>query len=211
MKITKIGHCCLLIKENGQTFLTDPGIFTLAQNDMTGIDVILITHEHADHFHIESLKKVLLNNPEASVITNKAVGKLLEVEDIKYEILEGQSTKMFGNVLVEAFDGKHEEIYPGVPDVQNTGYFIAGRLFYPGDSFFNPKKPVEILALPVVAPWLKISESINYALELKPKVVFPVHDGFLKISGPFYAVPKRFIETQGIEFREMEINKEIEL
>ncbi len=96
-------------------------------------------------------------------------------------------------------------------DVQNTGYFIAGRLFYPGDSFFNPERQVEILALPVVAPWLKIAESINYALELKPKVVFPVHDGFLKIPGPFYTVPKRFIETQGIIFNGMELNKEIEL
>ncbi len=99
MKITKIGHCCLLIKENGQTFLTDPGLFTTGQNDITGINVILITHEYSDHFHVESIKKVLLNNPEAFVVTNTAVGKLLDAENIKYEILEGKSTKMFGNVL----------------------------------------------------------------------------------------------------------------
>ncbi len=46
MNITKIGHCCLLIKEQGLTILTDPGTWTTDQNNLTGIDVVLITHEH---------------------------------------------------------------------------------------------------------------------------------------------------------------------
>ncbi|MBI2052837.1 MAG: MBL fold metallo-hydrolase, partial [Candidatus Ryanbacteria bacterium] len=28
MKITKFGHCCLLIKENGVRILTDPGTYS---------------------------------------------------------------------------------------------------------------------------------------------------------------------------------------
>lgn len=182
--------------------MTDPGMFTDAQNSVTGIDIILITHEHQDHLHIDSVKKILENNPQAVIVTNTAVGKLLDQEGLIYQILEhGQSLK-FEQLLIEAFGKEHADIYPAIPKVQNTGYFISNRLFYPGDAFTNPGKPVEILALPVAGPWLHISETIDYALLLKPKIVFPVHDGFLKFGGPFYAVPKKFIEPQGIKFLE---------
>lgn len=56
MKVTKFGHCCLLIEEEGLRILTDPGSYSTRQNDVQNIDVILITHEHPDHLHIESLK-----------------------------------------------------------------------------------------------------------------------------------------------------------
>lgn len=55
MKITKLGHCCLVIEEAGQKILTDPGTFTTSQNDMTDINILLITHEHADHYHLDSV------------------------------------------------------------------------------------------------------------------------------------------------------------
>lgn len=95
MKITKLGHCCLLIEEKGVVVLTDPGIYSQQQNEITGIDVILITHEHSDHFHIESVKKIVSHNPAAKIITNTAVSKLLEKEDLAYQILEN------GNLLEE--------------------------------------------------------------------------------------------------------------
>ena len=61
MKIKKLGHCCLVIETNGKRIMTDPGSFTDKQTEEQNIDLILITHEHSDHFHIESLKKVLIN------------------------------------------------------------------------------------------------------------------------------------------------------
>src|SRR3990167_6726087 len=77
MKIKKIGHCCLIIEEAGLRVMTDPGIYSTEQNNAKNIDVVLITHEHGDHLHMESLKTVLANNPKAKVITNNAVGKIL--------------------------------------------------------------------------------------------------------------------------------------
>ena len=62
MKITKLGHCCLIVKEGNITILTDPGSYTTDQNTVKGIDIVLITHEHGDHFHVESLKAILKNN-----------------------------------------------------------------------------------------------------------------------------------------------------
>lgn len=202
MKIKKIGHCCLLIQTQDLTILTDPGNFSVDQNIVKGINVILITHEHADHLHIESLQEVLKNNPQAQVITNSGVGKKLDEKNIAYTLLEGTATTEIKNVLIEAFDGKHEEIFEELGQVQNTGYFIDNKLFYPGDSFHNPGKPVDVLALPVAGPWSKIPDAIRYALEVMPKYAFPVHDGMLQKDriGMFHATPEKVLTEKGIKF-----------
>ena len=82
MKSTKFGHCCLLVEENGVRILTDPGSYSTQQTQVKNIDFVLITHEHEDHLHVDSLKALLENNPQAKIITNKSVGALLEKEGI---------------------------------------------------------------------------------------------------------------------------------
>jgi L-ascorbate metabolism protein UlaG (beta-lactamase superfamily) len=201
MQITKIGHCCLLIKDQGLAILTDPGAFSSEQDSMTGIDVVLITHEHQDHFHVDSVKAIMKNNLNAKIVTNTAVGKFLDEAQIPYQILEHGDNENFGEVLVEGFGEKHAEVYKAIPLVQNTGYFISGRLFYPGDAFTDPGKPVEILALPVAGPWLKISEPIDYAKALKPKFSFPVHDAIVSKAGGFiHNMMENFLKPDGIKY-----------
>ena len=107
MKIKKVGHCCLFIQTGKINILTDPGVYSVAQNEIKNIDVVLITHEHADHFHVNSLREVLVNNPEARVITNSAVGKILEAENISFEVLDDKVAKEIKGVLIQAFDCKH--------------------------------------------------------------------------------------------------------
>lgn len=210
MTITKLGHCCLLIKEKDLTVLTDPGSWTTAQNEFTGIKLILITHEHSDHLHVDSLKTILKNNPNAKVITNNGVAKILDKEGIQYELLlHGQSTTM-NEILIEGFGEKHAEIYETVIPVDNTGYFIANRFFYPGDASTNPGKQVEILALPVAGPWVKVGDFMEYAKLIKPNHAFPVHDGGLKYFGSSHNVPLKELPKFGIQFTIPEEGKEME-
>lgn len=201
MKIKKIGHCCLFIETEKLKILTDPGSFSVEQNSIKGIDIILITHEHGDHIHTGSLKEIIQNNPEVKIITNSGVAKILDQEGIKYEILE-TGIKEINQLILEAFDAKHEEIFEQIGQVKNTAYFIDEKLFYPGDSFYNPKKDIDILALPVAGPWCKISEAIKYALALKPKKVFPVHEGMLQKDkvGAAHAIPEKVLAENNIEF-----------
>jgi L-ascorbate metabolism protein UlaG (beta-lactamase superfamily) len=201
MKITKFGHCCLSVEERGVRILVDPGNYTSAQNEAKGIHIVLITHhEHRDHLDMESLKRVLKNNPSAKVMTNRSAGAVLEKEGIPYVALEdGQSTVENG-VRIEAFGKKHAVIYPTLPAIDNTGYFIANRFFYPGDALTNPNKPVEILAFPVTAVWLKLSEAIDYVKQIKPKICFPVHEGNLKSPGSVYTRPSTLLGELGIKF-----------
>jgi L-ascorbate metabolism protein UlaG (beta-lactamase superfamily) len=215
MKITKYGHCCLLIEENRVRVLTDPGMYTTAQNEVKNIDAIVITHEHADHFHIDSIKKILENNPNIPIITNSAVDALLKKENISHATVveDLQNTEIKG-VKFSGYGNNHAEIYQDRMLVQNTGYMIGERLFYPGDAFYNPKCAVEILALPVAGPWCKIKHSIDMYLDIKPKIIFPVHDGQLNDfgngsirNGQVAIIAKE----NGIQFLELEIGKETEL
>lgn len=201
----------MLIEEKGLRILTDPGSYSTGQDSVSGIDVILITHEHADHLHIESLKRVLKNNPFAKIITNKGVGVLLDKERIVYTLVEDGLKIIEKGIAIEGFGKKHAIMHQAFPQVDNTGYFVGDKLFYPGDALTNPFRNVEILALPVAGPWLKLSEAIEYAKEVKPRLCFPVHEGILKSPGGVHQLPPRVLEPLGIKFVVLELEKEVEL
>ena len=200
MIITKLGHCCLVIQEQGSKILTDPGDYTTTQVEVTSLAAVLITHEHADHLHVPSLTQVVRNNPGVRVITNRAVGEVLAKAGMAFEVVEHDQEVMVGAVKVEGYGEKHAHIYETVKDVVNTGYFINGKLFYPGDAFYNPGRAIDVLALPVDAPWLVISEPLRYALELAPRIAFPVHDGGRKRPGVEVRLPGKVLPEHGVQF-----------
>ena len=62
------------------------------------------------------------------------------------------------------------------------------------------------MALPVAGPWMKLEEAIEYAKAVKPKVIFPVHDGMLRQGqelGPTRRIPTMLLEPLGIEYVDM--------
>src|SRR6185437_79091 len=163
MNITKLGHCCLVLEVNGVKIITDPGNFTEAQNTLTGIHILLITHEHQDHFHTQSVAAIVKNNPDIEVVCNKAVAALIAKENIPCKVSvvsDGESVTAAG-VLIEGFGTEHAPIYGDMGKVENTGYMVANTFYFPGDNFHAPGKAIEVLALPVAAPWMKISECVD--------------------------------------------------
>ena len=112
MKINKLGHCCLVVEPKaGVRIMTDPGDFSTLQLEAKNISAVLITHEHGDHLHIESLKKVLENNPEAEVITNTAVGRLLDEAGIIHHVVDKGAGREVAGVSICSFGNLHAEIY----------------------------------------------------------------------------------------------------
>jgi L-ascorbate metabolism protein UlaG (beta-lactamase superfamily) len=208
MTITKFGQCCLLIETNGKRILTDPGRFSTRQDTLVDIDIILITHEHADHCHTDSLIKILENNPEAIVVSNTSVAALLKETEIDTHIVEGRDSATVVDILLEAYDGPHVEIFEDFGLVQNTGYLIEKSFFYPGDAYTVPDKAVDILALPVAGPWCKVSDAIHYAVKVQPRVTFPVHDATLSELGKSVTYPhfKRELKKHNIIFADLPHN-----
>jgi L-ascorbate metabolism protein UlaG (beta-lactamase superfamily) len=179
---------------------------------LSDIDIVLITHEHADHFHIDSVQRIIANNPGAAIVSNGAVGLELEKAGIAFSKVEGTESATIMEIVLEAFDHRHEEIFEELGQVQNTGYFIDGRLFYPGDSFGNPEKSIEILALPVAGPWCKLADAIRYALSVKPMKVFPVHDGMIEEDklGSTHGISAMVLGQHRIEFTAVKAGESVE-
>lgn len=212
MKIKKLGHCCFVAEpKEGVRIMTDPGAFSILQIAEKNIDAILITHEHSDHLHIDSLRDVLKNNLEAIVITNTAVGNILDKNGISYtKVEEGESLEIKG-VKISGFGNVHAEIYEDFGKVQNTGYMID-NLCYAGDSFNYPDADVDILALPVAGPWMKISDAVEYAKNIRPRICFPVHDAIIQdFASFFWKIPETILGEDNILFKKLEIGKEEEI
>lgn len=180
MKITKLGHCALVIEDSGKKLLTDPGNFTIeTQEEERGLSVILITHEHGDHMHVSSVKKLVAENPGVVMVSNGSVAKLLENEGIACTVVgDGESREVAG-FTIAGFGTKHAEIYGAMAQVENTGYLVNEKFYFPGDNFYNPQRPVDVLALPVAGPWMKISMAIDFAKAVKARAGFGVHDGMI--------------------------------
>jgi L-ascorbate metabolism protein UlaG (beta-lactamase superfamily) len=179
MKITKFGHCCLVLDIDGVKIMTDPGSFTTEQNTVIGIDAVLITHSHQDHYHAESVSQIKKNNPTAVFITNSEVGELLKKEGVDFtKVSDGETTEV-KEVKIEGFGRDHAEMYGEMGKCENTAYMVANTFYFPGDNFHNPERKVDIMALPVAAPWLKISEVIDFAKEIQARAAFGVHDGMI--------------------------------
>lgn len=211
MHITKFGHSCLLVEENGARILFDPGVWSDGHRDLKNIDAIFITHEHQDHCDIPSILAIQKNNPDAPIYTNSGVGEKLTEVSIQYQLCGNGQTVNVKGVSVAGVGTDHAEIYSAFPIVRNTGYMIGNRFFYPGDTLEStPPASVEIFALPVVAPWMRMADCLDFVKRISPKICFPVHDGFLEFPGPFHAIPRKVLEDSGVKWVVLENEKRCE-
>jgi len=207
MIIKKFAHSCLLIEVDGVKILTDLGSWNPEVPNVSGLNAVLITHEHQDHFDIEKLKVLLSQNEGTKVITHPAVGEKLREAAIEYQSIETGERIEVAGVSVESCGSDHAIIYGTTPPCRNTGYLIADRFYMPGDALHDtPSKQIEILALPTGGPWMKVSEAIDYAKSLKPKIVIPIHDAMYTEEVRESSIPRWFgtpIEAAGIKFVNM--------
>lgn len=181
MNITKYEHACFTVEKDGQALVVDPGNWTTDFIVPENVVGIVITHGHADHFDKTHISAILDKNPDAVIISDQSIIDQLGAPNAKPVVVGEPIT--IGAFMLDFFGGDHATIHPSIPTLPNTGVMINDQIYYPGDSFAIPTKPVAVLALPVSAPWLKFSETIDFLVALKPKVVFPTHDAILSDTG----------------------------
>jgi L-ascorbate metabolism protein UlaG (beta-lactamase superfamily) len=181
MRLTKYTHSCVRLERDGAVLVIDPGAFS-ERSALDGVDAILITHEHQDHVDVDAIGDALGKHPAARIYTNDATAKLLTANpaeglgDVVTTVDSGQSFEAAG-FPVRTFSGWHGVIHPDLPPVPNLGFLIADRVYHPGDSFDVPEGvPVDTLFVPVTAPWLKLSESIDFVRAVRPRRAYALHD-----------------------------------
>ena len=183
MRITKFGHACVRIEHDGQVVVIDPGAFTEAEA-VDGATAVLVTHEHADHLHVDHLRAT-----DAPVFTIEAVREQIAQEDRAVAdrvTLVSPGEQVDVGLPVTVVGELHAVIHEDLPRVHNSGYVVdvgSVRLYHPGDALTPPGGPVDVLFLPVHAPWSKISEVIDFGRSVGAPRAVAVHDGLLNDTG----------------------------
>jgi L-ascorbate metabolism protein UlaG (beta-lactamase superfamily) len=187
MELTKKGHACVRLEQDGRVLVIDPGAYG-EPDAAVGADVILVTHEHPDHFDEGNLRAALEANPAAELWTPASVADRISAAfPGRVHTVGHGDTFTAAGFDVQVHGELHAVIHPDIPRITNVGFLVNGSVFHPGDALTVPGRPVDTLLLPVMAPWSKLSEVVDYLREVKPARALDVHDALLAdLARPTY-------------------------
>jgi L-ascorbate metabolism protein UlaG (beta-lactamase superfamily) len=186
MRLRKLGHACLLVSSGDARILLDPGTFSTGFEDLDGLTAVLVTHQHPDHVDVARLPQLLERNPQAQLIADVATAQMLRDDHGVDATVAGAGDTYDVGVPVEVVGDLHAQIHPDIPRVPNVGYLLDGRLLHPGDSLEVRDRQVEILALPTMAPWMRLADAVDFLRAVAPRSAVPVHDGLLRSPDLYY-------------------------
>jgi L-ascorbate metabolism protein UlaG (beta-lactamase superfamily) len=187
MLVTHIGHACLLIETAGVRVLLDPGAFTHGFAELSGLDAVLITHAHPDHYDAERLPALLEANDGARLIVEPELAVEMKRVEIDASGLHPGESVTFGDLVVSAFGGTHALIHDDIPRIGNIGLLFSAdgepTFFHPGDSYASVPEGVDVLGVPLSAPWAALKETVEFVRALRPRVAVPIHDAIVSSVG----------------------------
>lgn len=176
MRLTKFGHACVRIETGDHTIVIDPGGFTEPEA-VDGATAVLITHQHGDHYSADHLRRT-----DAPIHTIAAVADVIreEAPDVAERVsVVGPGQELDPGVPTRAVGQKHAVIHPEMPHFDNSGFLLeveGTTIYHPGDALTLPGVPVDLLLLPVSAPWLKVGECIDFARDVGAPRSLAIHD-----------------------------------
>ena len=183
MRLTKLGHSCVRLEKDGATLVIDPGGWSDPAGALAGASAVLITHEHPDHLDAGAVRAAMTGEPGLQLWANASVAEQIGDFGTRVHAVDHGDTFTAAGFDVHVYGHDHAQIYREIPIVVNTGFAVDGEVFHPGDSLTVPEDRVPTLLLPIVAPWLKTAEMIDYAREVGPRRAYAIHDAVLNENG----------------------------
>jgi L-ascorbate metabolism protein UlaG (beta-lactamase superfamily) len=179
VKIIRMGHAAVVIEAADTRLLIDPGNISVDETfDLDGLDGIVATHQHPDHLDPDRIGRLLQRNEGATLLCDPETAEL--VEHGAWTAHTHDDETYIGGLTVLGVGAQHAEIVPALPRIANTGILVSAEgeptLFHPGDSYELAPEGVDVLALPLGAPWAKISETVDFVARVSPGTLFPIHD-----------------------------------
>jgi L-ascorbate metabolism protein UlaG (beta-lactamase superfamily) len=183
VRITRLGHAALLVETPGARVLLDPGVFSADEAfALRALDAVVVTHQHPDHLDPERAAGLVESNPGAVFLADPETAQ--QQGGPWQSHVDGDVTEV-GDVRIAAVGERHAEILPTLPLIANVGVVVTGpgsagddlRLFHPGDSYETIPSDVDVLALPLAAPWARVADTVAFLRGVAPRAFLPIHDG----------------------------------
>lgn len=237
---TWIGHATVYINVFGVKIITDPVLskrigmqlgskiiigpkrFTpsaLTIDEISDVDVILLSHAHFDHFDIPTLS--LLLRPSVKLITAKNTSKLLKNISFAniYELDIGESIDLKNGLTISTVPVKHwGKRLPWNNDYGYTSYLIEKdgvRLWFAGDTAYSPvfnclkdKGEIDVAFLPIAAyspvdyqeGHCTPEQAWKIFLESGARLFAPIHwDTFVLSKEPVHEPIERLLKAAGTQ------------
>ena len=148
MRLTHLGHSCLLVETADTRILIDPGMWSPRAFDQRDLHAVLVTHQHPDHVDQERLPELLRANPEAELLADPGAARLLREKGLDAEAFEEEDEVVVGGARIAAAGQNHALIHEEIQRISNTGMVVRAEgeptLFHPGDAL--DAEPEEVLS-----------------------------------------------------------------
>jgi L-ascorbate metabolism protein UlaG (beta-lactamase superfamily) len=211
MRLTKLGHACVRIEHAGAVVMLDPGMFT-DPGAVDGATAVLVTHEHPDHYLPDHLRRT-----DAPIWTIADVAARIreDAPDIAERVtVVSPDEQLDVGLPVRVVGELHAVIHPEFPRFHNSGYVVTAgdtSIYHPGDALTEPGQAVDVLCLPVSAPWMRASEAVEFARAVKAPRNVAIHDriyseaGLSIVDGHLNA----FLPKAGLDYRRLADGEEL--
>lgn len=204
--IHPVEHGTLVLLWKGLTIFVDPGRNTGPFPGIPAADLILITHEHSDHFDTSTVNSILQRSTR--IIAGQYVydNNLSAAMRAQTTVLANGETSQWMGITVEAV--AMYNLPPGMiyhPEARGNGYVLTiggKRIYVSGDTEDTPEMralpDIEVAFLAMNQPFTMTPEQAASAVrEFRPAVVYPYH-----YSGSGLARFKQLVGSDlGIEVR----------
>lgn len=206
-----LGYSGVIIRVGGKTIIIDPSD-TINAEDLDvlkqgGVDLLLFTHGHGDHF-VSRAAKAIFQAGSPIVAANPALtpGLSDEIPSEKLKEILAERSYDFGDIKLDVIEGIH------------IGYITLFRvtvgemrIFHGGDSAYVPLKkyPSDLAFLPTgnPSPTASPQDAFRMANDLKPSVTVAVH-GSSSQSNEFRSLmAEKFPKTTVIIAKERIVQK----
>jgi len=184
LKITFIGHGSLIFTFNGKVIHIDPYGKLTDYSILPKADIILITHEHSDHFDLAVIKMLRTNKTEL-VLTETCAQKISGGM-----VMKNGGVQTVQGIKIEAVPAyniihKRDNGQPFHPQGVGNGYILTfgdKRIYVAGDTENIPEmktiQGVDVAFLPMNLPYTMTPGMVADAAKvLKPKILYPYHYG----------------------------------
>ncbi len=176
-----IGHATIMMKYKNLVIHVDPVNEFADYKKMPKADLILVTHEHHDHFDAAAI--AALTKKGTAVVLNNSARNLLK---------SGQALEQGDSAIIHGINIRAIPAYNTTagrdkfhPQGRDNGYVltIGGRNIYiAGDTENTPEmsqlKDIDIAFLPMNQPYTMTPEQLARAVnDFKPGIVYPYHYG----------------------------------
>lgn len=179
-----VSHASFVMETPAGVIYSDPVGDAASYSDLPAPDLILITHEHGDHYNAETLAALV--GEDTVLITNPAVHGMLP-EDLKAKasaLANGESSE-FNGVAIDAIPAYNttEERKNFHPEGRDNGYvlsFDGFRVYISGDTEDIPEmralENIDLAFLCMNLPFtMDVEQAASAVAEFKPKFVYPYH------------------------------------